>query len=245
MTFDRRAFLTVAGAATLLPAAAARATQEETWEQKHQRQLREDWPWLGRYAADNAALKASGAKTDIVFMGDSITEGWRDKRPGFFLPGRVGRGIGGQTTPQMVLRMMADVIAHRPKFVHIMAGTNDIAGNTGVITRPQTFDNLAMMAMLAKQAGIGVLMASVPPAANFPWRPGLDVVGPIREINAWSRAYAARTGATWVDYTPVLATPDGAMRPGLAYDGVHPTEAGYDAMATVLTPILKQKGLRV
>ena len=243
MTPDRRHFLGLAAGAALLPATAC--AQEESYEAKRQRQLATDWPWLGRYAADNAALAASGKPTDIVFMGDSITEGWVGKRPEFFRAGRVGRGISGQTTPQMVLRMMADVIAHRPKFVHIMAGTNDIAGNTGPMTPQQTHDNLAMMAMLAQAAKIGVLLASVPPADGFPWRPGLATVAPIRALNAWIKTYAAQTGATFVDYTPVLATPGGAMKPGFADDGVHPTAAGYAAMEAVLTPILRAKRLAV
>lgn len=243
MTPDRRHFLGLAAGAALLPATAC--AQEESYEVKRQRQLATDWPWLGRYAADNAALAASGKPTDIVFMGDSITEGWVGKRPEFFRAGRVGRGISGQTTPQMVLRMMADVIAHRPKFVHIMAGTNDIAGNTGPMTPQQTHDNLAMMAMLAQAAKIGVLLASVPPADGFPWRPGLATVAPIRVLNAWIKTYAAKTGATFVDYTPALATPGGAMKPGFADDGVHPTAAGYAAMEAVLTPILRAKRLAV
>ncbi|WP_242119097.1 GDSL-type esterase/lipase family protein [Sphingomonas lacusdianchii] len=243
MTPDRRHFLGLAAGVALLPATAC--AQEESYEVKRQRQLATDWPWLGRYAADNAALAASGKPTDIVFMGDSITEGWVGKRPEFFRAGRVGRGISGQTTPQMVLRMMADVIAHRPKFVHIMAGTNDIAGNTGPMTPQQTHDNLAMMAMLAQAAKIGVLLASVPPADGFPWRPGLATVAPIRALNAWIKTYAAQTGATFVDYTPVLATPGGAMKPGFADDGVHPTAAGYAAMEAVLTPILRAKRLAV
>ena len=231
----RRGLLT---AGLLLPLAAS-ARAQESWEEKHQRQLKDDWPWLGRYAADNAKLLASGAKTNIVFMGDSITEGWRDKKPSFFKPGRVCRGIGGQTTPQMVLRMMADVVALKPRYLHIMAGTNDIAGNTGKMTLPQTYDNLRMMTELAKANGIQVLLASVPPANGFPWRPGMETVAPIRAINAWAKGYAKRAGATWVDYTPVLGTPDGAMKPGLASDGVHPTVAGYDAMATVIEPLLR------
>lgn len=244
MTADRRHFLGLAAGAALLPAA-CHAAQEDSYEVRRQRQLATDWPWLGRYAADNAALAASGVATDIVFMGDSITEGWVGKRPAFFRAGRVGRGISGQTTPQMVLRMMADVIAHRPKFVHIMAGTNDVAGNTGPITPAQTHDNLAMMTMLARQAGIGVLLASVPPADGFRWRPGLATVEPIRAINAWARDYAARAGATFVDYTPALATAGGAMKPDFADDGVHPTSAGYAAMEAVLTPILRAKRLPV
>lgn len=240
MPIVRRIFLT---GALALPFAAHGASQtRESWEEKHQRQLKEDWPWLGRYAADNAALLASGAKTDIVFMGDSITEGWKSKRPAFFRPGRVCRGISGQTTPQMVLRMIADVVALNPRLVHIMAGTNDVAGNTGPMTTRQSLDNLRMMTEIAGANGIHVLLASVPPAKGFPWRPGLETVAPIRELNAGIRAYAKRAGVTFVDYTPALGDADGAMKPGLASDGVHPTEAGYDVMAGVIEPILRRRG---
>ncbi|MES2442331.1 MAG: GDSL-type esterase/lipase family protein [Pseudomonadota bacterium] len=236
---DRRSLVALGA---LLPfAASAQTAPEETWDQKWQRGLREDWPGLRRYAEDNRKLLASGAKTNIVFLGDSITEGWRDKRPGFFRRGRVGRGIGGQTTPQMVLRMMQDVIQLKPRYLHIMAGTNDIAGNTGPITQAQTQDNLRAIALLGKAAGIQVLLASVPPAKGFPWRTGLETVAPIRAINRWAAANARGMGATWIDYTPVLADASGAMKPGLASDGVHPTEAGYDAMATVIEPFLKAR----
>lgn len=236
MPIVRRGFL---AGAFLLPAAAKAAQAQESWEDKHQRQLKEDWPWLGRYAADNTTLIASGRKVDIVFMGDSITEGWQSKHPAFFTPGRICRGISGQTTPQMVLRMMADVIALKPRLIHIMAGTNDIAGNTGKMTVQQSCDNLRMMTELAQANGIKVLLASVPPADHFPWRQGLETVQPIRKINAWLADYARRARATYVDYTSVLATEEGAMKPGMAYDGVHPTEQGYAAMETVLAPVLK------
>ena len=236
---NRRSIL--AGAALLpiaTPAAAAVIAEDDA-----ARRLREDWAWLARYADDNRRLIETKARTDIVFMGDSITEGWRDKRPGFFVPGRVGRGIGGQTTPQMLVRMMPDVVALRPRAVHIMAGTNDIAGNTGPTTPQMTQDNIAAMATLARANGLKVLLASIPPAENFPWRPGLETRRPIAALNAWIQDYAQRTDATWVDYHPALATPAGAIRAGLATDGVHPTEAGYDAMATVLAPVLRQMGL--
>ena len=237
MIIARRALL---AAGALLPAAAwAQTAPEETWEQKWQRMLREDWPGLGRYADANKALIASGQKVDIVFMGDSITEGWPQKRPGFFTPGRVGRGIGGETTPQMVLRMMADVVHLKPRLVHIMAGTNDIAGNTGKITPEQSFDNFRMMVTIAKANGIKVLLASTPPADHFPWRPGLETVAPIRAINASLEGYAKESGSTWIDYTPALADANGGMKPGMAFDGVHPTEQGYDAMIAVLEPVLK------
>lgn len=226
------------GAGLLLPLAAG-AQEAETWEQKWNRMLREDWPGLRRYAEENRRLLASGAGTNIVFMGDSITEGWRDKRPGFFKAGRVCRGIGGETTPQMVLRMMADVIDLKPRYVHVMAGTNDIAGNTGKMTLKQSLDNFRMMTQLAKANGIAVLLASVPPAASYPWRPGLETVAPIRAINAGLKAYAAEAGATFLDYWPALADARGGMKPGLAYDGVHPSEQGYDRMAAAVEPLLK------
>ena len=231
MTPDRRHFLGLAAGAALLPAAAC-AAQEESWEVKHQRQLATDWPWLGRYAADNEALAASGVKTDIVFMGDSITEGWRGSRPDFFRPGRVGRGISGQTTPQMVLRMMADVVAHRPKFVHIMAGTNDIAGNTGPMTPDQSKANIMTMAELARAHGIRMILASIPPAANFPWRPGLETADKIVAMNSWLKGYAAQTGATYADYWTALHDGKG-FRASLTYDGVHPNKAGYAVMGPV------------
>lgn len=212
---------------------------KETWDERWARLLKFDWPMLWFYGDANRKLLASGAKTDIVFLGDSITEGWVKKRPDFFTPGRVGRGIGGQTTPQMVLRMAQDVIQLKPRLLHIMAGTNDIAGNTGKMTLEQSFDNFRMMTTLAKAHGIKVLLASVPPAASFGWRTGLDTVTAIRAINAWLQDYAKEAGATWVDYTPVLGDVAGAMKPGMAYDGVHPTEQGYLAMESVLTPILK------
>ena len=224
--------VSAAGAPSAAPAA-------ESWDEKWNRELREDFGMLGRYRKANQDLLADGAPVDIVFIGDSITEGWRDKRPGFFTPGRVGRGIGGQTTSQMVLRMMPDVVALKPQAVHIMAGTNDIAGNTGPMTAEMTKDNIRAMAAIAQRHRIKLILASIPPAAAFPWRPGLETRQPIRALNAWIRDFAKAEGATWIDYHRVLATPDGAMRPGLAYDGVHPTEAGYDAMATMAEPILR------
>jgi lysophospholipase L1-like esterase len=237
MTDSVRRGLLAAG--LMLPFAAHAQAAEESWEQKWNRMLKEDWPGLGRYADENRRLIASGAKTRIVFMGDSITEGWKGKRPDFFRAGRVCRGIGGETTPQMVLRMMADVVKLKPRYVHIMAGTNDIAGNTGKMTLEQSFDNFRMMTQIAQANRVQVLLASVPPANGFPWRPGLDTVRPIRAMNQWLRRYASEAGATFVDYTPVLADADGGMKPGLAVDGVHPTEQGYDMMATVIEPFLR------
>jgi lysophospholipase L1-like esterase len=199
-----------------------------------------DFGMVGYYADDNAALRASHAPVDLVFMGDSITEGWLDKRPAFFTPGRVDRGISGQTTSQMVLRMMSDVVALRPKAVHIMGGTNDIAGNTGPMTAQMSEDNVHAMTDIAQRQGIKVLIASVPPAGQFPWAPQVETLKAIAELNRRLERLARQSGATWIDYHPVLDDGSGAMKPGLAYDGVHPTDGGYDAMATVINPVLRR-----
>jgi lysophospholipase L1-like esterase len=201
--------------------------------------LLDDWPNLARYADENAALRKSGKPTDIVFMGDSITQGWPDKRPSFFQSGRVCRGIGGQTSGQMLLRMMADVIALDPQAVHIMAGTNDIAGNTGPMTSQQSIANIHMMAVLAKAHGIKVLIGSVLPAANFPWRPGLETARAIASLNDSISKMAEAVGAIFVDYTPRLSNGSGGMKDGFAYDGVHPDTRGYVAMESVLEPIIQ------
>jgi lysophospholipase L1-like esterase len=202
--------------------------------------LLHDFGMIGYYAEDNAKLLASHLPVDIVFFGDSITEGWMDKRPCFFSPGRVNRGIGGQTSSQMVLRMMSDVVALEPRAVHIMAGTNDIAGNTGPMTLQMSADNFKAMVDVARRHSIQVLLATIPPAASFPWRPDLETRKPIQSMNRWLRHFAEQSGLLLVDYWPVLDDGTGAMKPGLSADGVHPTEAGYDSMATVIEPVLRQ-----
>jgi lysophospholipase L1-like esterase len=200
----------------------------------------DDWGQLGRYADDNARQIASGQKPDVVLLGDSITEGWVSKRPGVFTARRIGRGIGGQTTPQMLVRFRADVIALHPKTVQIMAGTNDIAGNTGPMTPEMTEANITSMTELAQANGIRVILASIPPAAGFPWRPGLEVTDKITALNDWIRAYAAAHHAIYADYWSALQDGRGGMKPGLAYDGVHPTEQGYDVMLPVLEAALSR-----
>jgi lysophospholipase L1-like esterase len=195
-----------------------------------------DWANLCRYRAENAALppRAPGEPPRVVFMGDSITQFWKDKDPPFFRgTGYVDRGIAGQTTPQMLLRFEQDVIALRPQAVHIMAATNDVAGNTGPSTLEDVENNFRAMATLAKAHGIAVILASVPPATDFPWKQGLAPAPKIAALNAWLRDYARREGFIYADYTAVLADPAGAMRPGLSSDGVHPTEQGYAVMEPV------------
>jgi lysophospholipase L1-like esterase len=190
-----------------------------------------DFAQLCQYRAQNAELmKAGNAAPRVVFMGDSITEFWGQKDAAFFTDGKVDRGISGQTTSQMLLRFRQDVIDLHPQAVHIMAGTNDVAGNTGPATLEQVEGNLASMAELAKANGIRVILASIPPAAHFPWRPGLQTVPVIQALNGWIKDYAARNGFTYVDYYGAMATPGGGMKAGMAEDGVHPTREGYKAM---------------
>jgi lysophospholipase L1-like esterase len=234
----RRAAL-VAGSVSFAALAAVPALAE-TWEEQWQRRLREDWPGWKRYAADNARVVAEGHAVDVVFLGDSITEGWKGKRPDWFSKSRICRGVSGETSPQMLIRMTADVCDLKPRFVHIMAGTNDIAGNTGAMTRKNSQDCFSAMHAIASAHGIGVVFASVPPAANFPWRAGLDTVTPISELNLWLRAFAKRNGATFIDYHSVLADGQAAMKPGMAFDGVHPTAEGYAAMEGLAAPIMNR-----
>ncbi len=245
MNFDRRALIRSALAAPLMLAASAASAKQkiapgEDWTTWFHGWFGRDFGMVGYYADDNRALLESRAPVDVVFMGDSITEGWFDKRPSIFTPGRIDRGIGGQTTSQMVLRMMSDVVALRPKAVHIMGGTNDIAGNTGPMTAEMSENNVRAMTDIAQRQRIRVLIASVPPAGKFPWAPQIETRNAIAALNRRLERVAHQTGATWVDYHPVLDDGTGAMKPGLSYDGVHPTEAGYDAMATVIDPILRR-----
>ena len=195
--------------------------------------LLSDWPWLGRYRDANAKLSASGTQVHAVFMGDSITEGWASKQPEFFSNGIVGRGISAQTTPQMLVRMHADVIALKPRAVHIMAGTNDIAFNTGPMTVQDSKNNLMAMTEIAKAHRIKVVLASIPPAANYPWRPGLETANAIIGLNEWIRGYAKRVGATYADYHGAMSNGKGGMKPGLASDEVHPTAEGYAVMRPI------------
>jgi lysophospholipase L1-like esterase len=192
-----------------------------------------DWPNLKRYAAENAALPAPApGEARVVFYGDSITDGWGHHTDTFF-PGKpyVNRGISGQTTPQMLVRFEQDVVHLHPAAVVILAGTNDIAGNTGPSTPQMTEDNFTSMAAIAKQHGIKVILASITPAYAYPWKPGVQPVPVILEINAWLKDFCAKEGCTYLDYYSAMADEKGAMKPGLAKDGVHPTAAGYAVMA--------------
>jgi lysophospholipase L1-like esterase len=204
--------------------------------------LTRDHGQLCRYAAQNAALKTP---VRVVFMGDSITDNWIGADATLFTDGIVDRGIGGQTTPQMLIRFRDDVIALHPRAVHIMAGTNDIAGNTGAATMATVQGNIESMAELAHAHGIKVILASIPPAAAFPWSPAKQPAPQIAAFNAWLRGYAKTHGYTYVDYHAALTTAEGGMKPGLSSDGVHPTPAGYAIMRPLaLAAIARTLGSR-
>jgi lysophospholipase L1-like esterase len=193
----------------------------------------DDWAGLQRYRAANDSLPAPApGERRVVFMGNSITDAWARHFPSMF-PGRpyVGRGISGQTTPQMLVRFRQDVVALKPAVVVILAGTNDIAGNTGPSTLEMIEDNLASMTELARANGIRVVLASVLPAYDYPWRPGLQPAPKIVALNAWLKDYAARAGAVYLDYHSAMADARQGLRRELTEDGVHPNEAGYRVMA--------------
>ena len=193
-----------------------------------------DWAQRCFYRADNARDAAlPQAQRRVVYMGDSITQLWGFADPAFFTAGRIDRGISGQTTAQMLLRFMSDVVALHPAMVHIMAGTNDIAGNTGPVSMQDVQNNIIAMATLARANGIKVVLASIPPAGTFAWRPALKPAPQIAALNAWLKDYARKTGATYVDYYTLMATPEGAMRPAFTMDGVHPNAAGYAAIKSL------------
>jgi lysophospholipase L1-like esterase len=191
----------------------------------------QDWNQLSRYHQANQQLKKQAAPANrVVFMGDSITDFWNLEES---FPGKpyVNRGIGGQTTPQMLVRFRQDVIALKPAVVVILGGTNDIAGNTGPSTLEMIEDNLASMTELAQANGIRVVLCSVLPVFDYPWHPGLEPAAKIVALNKWIKAYAAAHGAVYLDFHSAMADERQGMRRQYSDDGVHPNAAGFRLMA--------------
>ena len=192
----------------------------------------QDWANTARFKDDNAkiGLPASGEKR-IVFMGNSITEGWINSCPDFFAgKSYVNRGIGGQTTPQMLVRFRPDVINLKPAVVVILAGTNDIAGNTGPSTLEMIMDNLISMAELAKANQIKVVLSSVLPVFDYPWKSGLQPAEKIIALNAMIKTYAEKNGLVYLDYFSATVDERKGLKKELSGDGVHPNLAGYKIM---------------
>jgi acyl-CoA thioesterase I len=223
---------TPAPATTAAPSASATAgitvQQLAAWERE-----RNDWPNFARYRQANAQLGAPApGENRVVFMGNSITDAWAKRFPQDF-PGKpyVGRGISGQTTPQMLVRFRQDVVELKPKVVVILAGINDIAGNTGPSTQEMIASNIMGMTEIAKANGIRVVLSSVLPAYDFPWRRGVEPAPKVVALNAWIKAYAQGAGVVYLDYYSRMADARGGLPPELASDGVHPTAAGYQLMA--------------
>lgn len=192
----------------------------------------QDWANLNKYKEANTALGLEVNKGDrIVFMGNSITEGWSDHDPDFFENTLyVNRGISGQTTPQMLLRFRQDVLDLGPEVVVILAGINDIAGNTGPSTQKMIEDNIFSMAELAKGKGIHVILSSVLPAYDFPWAPGLEPSQKVISLNKSIKQYAESNGHIYLDYFSAMVDSKNGLKEAYTYDGVHPNAMGYQIM---------------
>jgi lysophospholipase L1-like esterase len=201
--------------------------QVQAYFKATEERAKSDWPNLCKYRGANAALTAP---TKVVFIGDSITESWVTGDPKLFVDGVIGRGISGQTSPQILLRFFQDVIELRPQVVHIMAGTNDIAGNTGPTTEQDFKNNIIAMVTLARAHHIQVALASILPASSFSWKPGFKPAATIKELNSWLRSYAQKSHIRFVDYYAVLTDTQGGFKAELSNDGVHPNRDGYAAM---------------
>ena len=221
----------------LLPQSrAALAAASKAWEEQR---LAFDFGGLCRYREANAKLPAATAHR-VVFMGDSITQAWIEEDPGLFTDDVIDRGVSGQTTPQMLVRFRQDVIDLHPAVVHILAGTNDIAGNTGPTTLRNIQNNIQSIVELAQAHHIRVILATLTPAAAYPWRPSVQPVDSIRALNDWIKAYAKQNGLTYVDYFTPLDDGHRGFTAKLSIDGVHPNAQGYAVMDKLAREAIKQ-----
>jgi lysophospholipase L1-like esterase len=202
-----------------------------------------DWANLKKYQKSNEELMKTTDSNRVVFMGNSITEGWGSFDKDFFLDNPfVNRGISGQTTPQMLIRFKPDVVNLNPKSVVIMAGINDIAGNTGSITIANTAENIISMAEIAVASNISVYICSTLPAIDFPWSPGLEPGPKVVMLNSILKNYCAKKDITYVDYYSVMSDSNGGLKvPEFtsADDLVHPNLAGYKVMEKIILSSLR------
>ena len=198
-----------------------------------------DWPALSQYRNANAAL--AGQDVDVVFIGDSITEFWGVADPDLFSGRIVNRGISGQTSPQILLRFMADVVALKPGAVHILCGGNDLAGNTGPTTPEDYRNNIRAMATLAEANDVRVILGALTPFDVVAWNPAVgDLRARTKELNEWQAAFARERGLIRADYFAALADDEGRLRAEFHRDGVHPTRAGYSVMRPIADRAIAQ-----
>lgn len=202
----------------------------------------QDWANLKRYQKENKYLKTPVINENrVVFMGNSITEGWSNHHPEFFMNKLyINRGISGQTTPQMLIRFNQDVIDLNPKVVIICAGTNDIAGNTGPSSLKMIVDNISAMAEIAKANDIKVVIASVHPVYDYPWNPGLKPNEKIPALNKLLKAYSEKNEIIYLDYFSAMVDNKNGLRSELGSDGVHPNKKGYQIMAPLAENAIKK-----
>ena len=195
--------------------------------------VEQDWPNLKYYRSKNLKLGSpSKSEKRVVFMGNSITEGWPTLQPEFFeSKSYINRGISGQTTPQMLIRFRQDVIDLKPKLVLILAGINDIAGNTGPSNVTMITNNIISMAQLAKSNKIKVIICSILPAKDFPWNPGMNPPPKILNVNQILRSYALANGMVYLDYYSLMVDESNALIDEYGSDGVHPNKEGYKVMS--------------
>ena len=203
-----------------------------------------DWANLSRYKEENNKLLNSSNELRVVFMGNSITESWSHFDPDFFLTNSyINRGISGQTTPQMLIRFKPDVINLKPKAVVILAGINDIAGNTGPMQVENIAENIQSMAEISKANEIQVLICSVLPAIDFPWSPGLNPSTKVLRLNKLLKNYCRENNIIYVDYYSSMVDKNGGLKVPeytSSDDLVHPNKKGYEVMRNIIQDSLKK-----
>ena len=216
--------------------------QQEALKKAAEERFHNDWANLARFNDDNTKIGLPAPREKrVVFMGNSITEGWSRTDSAFF-SGKpyVNRGISGQTTPQMLIRFRPDAINLKPAVIVILAGINDIAGNTGPSTLEMIEDNLASMVELAKANGIPVVLSSVLPAFDFPWRTGMQPAEKVVKLNVWIKKYAENNGCIFLDYFTPMTDKRHGLKEELTFDGVHPNLAGYKVMEPLVESAIKK-----
>ena len=209
----------------------------------YSQEMKTHWANISRYSKENQILKTEDNKDNrVVFIGNSITEGWKTNDPEFFSKNNyINRGIGGQTTSQMLVRFRPDVIDLKPKLVVILAGINDIAQNNGPIELHDIFGNIVSMVELAKANTIKVILSSVLPANDFPWKKGMEPAEKIIELNKMLEKYAFENKIIFVNYYPKMVNSEKGLDKKYTNDGVHPTLAGYK----VMEPLIQEAILKV